>query len=83
MQMGRGRDPFLQTCAREAWLTAALHDITLEVRHIPGEQLSDTADALSRQHLGGQFRDKVEHLRSTGIQMVALNKQCLAFSPDL
>jgi hypothetical protein len=83
MQMGRGRDPFLQTCAREAWLTAALHDITLEVRHIPGEELLETADALSRQHLGGQFRERVEHLKSTGIQMVALTKQCLSFSTDL
>ena len=84
MQMGRGKDAFLQTCAREAWLTAALHDITLEVQHIPGEQLLHTADALSREHLGGQFKARVEQLRSTrGIQMVALPRQCLTFSKDL
>ncbi len=47
---GRGRDKVLQAAAREFWLIAANHGIDLQVLHIPGEQLTATADALSRCH---------------------------------
>ena len=51
-QVGRGRDAFIQACAREVWLTCAAWDITLAVGHVAGTMLEATADALSRFHLG-------------------------------
>ena len=51
-QAGNGRDDFIQACSRELWLTCATWDITLAVGYVPGTSLKDTADALSRWHLG-------------------------------
>ena len=45
-QAGKGRDAFIQACARELWLTCAVWDITLAVGHVPGTCLEDTDDAL-------------------------------------
>jgi hypothetical protein len=56
LQDGRGRDALLQAAARELWLLAALHQFTIEVVHIPGEQLLESADALSRAHTGEHFK---------------------------
>ena len=61
---GRGRDPFLQACAREIWLTCAVSDIILAVGHVSGASLTDTADALSRWHLGQVYKDKVQLMLS-------------------
>ena len=61
-QAGRGRDDFIQACAREVWITCATWDITLVVGHIPGAQLATTADALSHWHLGQTFKNKVASL---------------------
>ena len=44
-QVGRGRDEFIQACAREVRITCATWDITKVVGHIPGTHFSDTADA--------------------------------------
>ena len=63
-QAGRGRDCFLQPCAREIWLTCAVWDITLAVGHVPGDSLTGTADALSRYHLGQVYKDMVHLLLS-------------------
>ena len=49
---GRGRNSHSQACAREIWLARAIHNVTLTCTHIPGECLVNTADALSRFHLG-------------------------------
>ena len=46
-QAGRGRDEFIQSCAREVWITCATWDINLVVGHIPGLCLDGTADVLS------------------------------------
>ena len=62
LQAGRGRDPLLQAAARELWLLSARHQFHLSVTHVPGEQLLTTADALSRFHLGPQFRNLVDTL---------------------
>ncbi len=83
MQVGRGRDSFLQACAREIWLTAALHDITLIVSHIPGRDLQDTADALSREHLGEPFTSRVTALLASGVSRVHMPKACFALSDTL
>ena len=61
-QAGRGREQFIQACAREVLLTCSTWDITLVVGHIQGSRLVDTADALSRWHLGQGFRDKAVSL---------------------
>ena len=61
-QAGRGKDPFLQAGTRDIWQTCAQWDITLAVSHMPGELLQDTADALSRYHLGQIFQDRVSSL---------------------
>jgi hypothetical protein len=55
LQDGRGRDALLQAAARELWLFAALHQFTIEIVHIPGQQLLQSADALSRAHTGQHF----------------------------
>jgi hypothetical protein len=65
LQVGKGRDTFIQQCARELWLVTALHDIDLAVEHIAGDHLSSTADALSRHHLGPLYRSRVEELVTT------------------
>jgi hypothetical protein len=65
LQLGRGRSPILQTIAREIWLLCAKLDIQLQVSHIPGEQLTKSADALSRLHLGAPFQRRVEDFLST------------------
>jgi hypothetical protein len=62
LQVGKGRDTFIQQCARELWLVTALHDIDLAVKHIRGDRLAATADALSRHHLGPLYRCRVEEL---------------------
>jgi hypothetical protein len=62
LQAGRGRDPFLLACARHIWLICAQQQIDLQVIHEPGVKLLDTADALSRCHLGASFQRKVQDL---------------------
>ncbi len=80
MQAGRGRDAFLQACAREAWLTAAIHDLTLVVSHIPGRELQDTADALSREQLGEPFVGRVAALLASGVNRVSMPRACFTLS---
>ena len=58
-QVSRGKDLFLQACARDIWQRCAQWDITLAVGHILGPYLQETADALSRYHLGPTYRDRV------------------------
>ena len=62
LQTGRGRDPFLLTCAREVWYICATNDCLLLPRHAPGISLQ-TADSLSRHHLSERFRSLYAHLR--------------------
>ena len=46
-QAGKGKDPFIQACAREIWLTCTAWDVTMAVGHVLGASLSDTTDSLS------------------------------------
>ena len=61
-QTGRGRDVFIQVCARELWLICTAWDITLAVGHVPGLSLEDIADALSRWHLDHPYKERVDRL---------------------
>ena len=49
---GKTRDPFLATCARNIWMTAALADIELQYKHIRGCE-NTAADLLSRWRFTG------------------------------
>ena len=83
-QAGRGRDLFIQACARELWLTCAAWDITLAVGHVSGTFLEDTADALSRDHLGQPYRGRVEAmLASQGMACVSVPDHLFTLSDDL
>ena len=84
MQAGQGRDPFLQACAREAWLISAIHGMTLVVKHIVGEQLTATTDALSRYHTGGKFQARVEQLAAgSNITIIPLHPDSFLLSKNL
>ena len=63
-QVGQGRDAFLQHSARDIRLTCDKWDIFLAIGHIPGKQLKDTADALSRWHLSSMYKERVTKLVS-------------------
>ena len=58
-QAGKGRDPLIQACTRDIWLTCAVWDVTLAMGHVSGISLTSTADALSRWHLGQTYKDRV------------------------
>jgi hypothetical protein len=72
LQLGRGRSDILQTVAREIWLLCAQLDISLQVSHIAGADLTASADALSRMHLGQPFASRVDSLLSS--QRIKLTK---------
>ena len=59
LQSGRGRDKLLLKGAHHMWLVCAEHQIELNVIHEPGAQLTHTADALSRLHLGPVYEYRV------------------------
>ena len=44
---GRTKDKVLATCVRNIWLLSSLYNITLQVDHIPGRDIT-VADLLSR-----------------------------------
>jgi hypothetical protein len=84
LQLGKGRDPFVQQCARELWLTTAIQDIQLKVEHVPGEQLALTADALSRYHLGPIYRKRVQELiKLSNVQLTPPRQGIFQLSPHL
>jgi hypothetical protein len=58
--------------AREIWLLCAQLDISLQVSHIAGADLTTSADALSRMHLGQPFASRVDSLLSS--QRIKLTK---------
>ena len=46
VETNRTRDNFLALCLRNIWLLATLHDVEIEVKHIPGKN-NQKADVLS------------------------------------
>jgi hypothetical protein len=83
LQAGRGRDEYIQQCAREIWLVTARYDIDLSVHHVAGEQLTASADALSRCHLGAPYQQRVDGLERAGVQLSTPDPRLLEFSPLL
>ena len=57
----RSKDPFMQDCLRELWLYLALHNINLLARPVEGS-VNYFADALSRFHLGPDFKSRVSSI---------------------
>ena len=49
---------FLAACIRNIWLLTAVHDIELEVNHIPGAK-NEVADLLSRLHADNNINSKL------------------------
>ena len=58
-QARKGRDAFIQACARELWLSCAECDITLWISRMPGEDLTLTAGAVSCWHTSQHYIDHV------------------------
>ena len=61
-QAAKGKDIFIQSCAREIWLICASWDVTMGVGHIPGASISHTVDALSCWRMGQSYKDNIEAL---------------------
>ena len=57
----RSKDPFMQNCLRELWLYLALNNINLLARPVESS-VNSFADALSRFHLGPEFRSRVSSI---------------------
>ena len=58
-QAERGRDTFINACAKEIWLTCTAWDGSLAVEHVSGASLLDTAGLLSCWHMDQQYQAKV------------------------
>ena len=56
-QAEKGKDAFIQACARELLLSCAEFDIILGLSHMAGEDLTLTVDGLSRWHIGQHYKD--------------------------
>ena len=63
MQSGRAQDPLIRSVMREAWLLAALGDVELVIRHLPGADMG-MADALSRESFSEEAREVFERFRA-------------------
>ena len=79
LQSARAHNNFLRAAAREIWLIAATHDISLTVRHRPGASLTmQTADALSRAHLTSHFNAMITNLQRKGVKRTHVPSRVLA-----
>ena len=54
LSRGKAKEPILNHSAREIWYIATAGDIVFNFEYTPGHTMQDSADALSRAHLGGQ-----------------------------
>ena len=67
VKTNRTRGKFLALCLRNIWLLAALHDVEIELKHIPGKENIE-ADVLSRIYSGSLVDEGVlRHLRENYI----------------
>ena len=67
VETNRTRDEFLALCLRNIWLLAALHDVEIELKHIPGKENIE-ADVLSRLYSDSPVDEGVlRHLRKNYI----------------
>ena len=82
-QLGRGKDTFIQACARKLWLICAHSDITLAVSHIHGVSLTLSADTLGSYHMGQSFKDIVQHPVNKGVELINPAPNPFHLSDDL
>ena len=60
------------------------NDITMAVGHISGEGYVHFADALSRWHMGQQYKDPVNMLiKDKGVNIISLSPDAFVLSPSL
>ena len=71
-QSFRIRDPFIMACVRSVWLTCAIFNIKLVVKHISGKS-NNYADILSRWHV----------YRMVNNPQVQLIKKCIWYDPKV
>ena len=60
VRSGRSRDPYMQQCVREIFVTKVKFDIELQIRHQAGKELV-RADALSRMCVDKRFEEWVRN----------------------
>jgi hypothetical protein len=66
------------------WLVAATHDLELQVTHIPGEQLTSSADALSRWHTAPVFQQRAQqYIDEHGLQLIDVPEEAFFVDSDL
>ena len=83
-QAGYGRDPFIQACAQQIWLVCTSNDITMAGGHIAWELLISSADALSRWHMGQQYKDHVNMLiKDKGENIISVPPDAFVLCPSL
>ena len=70
-------------CPRDIWLTCAKRDISLAIGHIPGEQLKDTADALSHCHQSVAYKDMATKRVADRDNYVPSTRQCFTLSNEV
>ena len=73
---------YIQAHAREIWLACVVHDMTLTLIHMPGEQLVNTADVLSLFQIGGVYQDRVHKLMRQGVRIITIPDDVFHLSPD-
>ena len=83
-QAGKCWDAFIQACSRELWLTCTAWDITLAGGNVPDTSLEDTADALSRWHMGHPYQERVDMLlASHNIKCIPVPDHIFHLAQDL
>ena len=58
MEKGRAQDPLMCAVMREVWWLAAVRDVDIIVRHLPGTSMG-VADAVSREEFDPGARKSV------------------------
>lgn len=84
LETGRTKDPTLAACARELWLSAAIHNHSIRIRHKMGTEIP-LADALSRlPHSAAKKRIVAAIINQLGIHEVPpLLNDYVFFNPSL
>ena len=78
MQLGRAQDSLISSVMREAWLLAALGDVELVIRHLPGADMG-VADALSRESFSEEAGVLFERFRAEAREVeVGVSRQVLS-----
>ena len=70
LQTGKSRDRLLAACAKQMWILATAHDVTLNPIHRSGDIMQQLGvDALSRRHLSQRFQNIISQLLRDGTRV--------------